>query len=332
MVQRVTEMTKTERGDLAVLTLIADLTGDGVVGDYELEGNEEDIKAYDTAITIDQLRHANRTTGRMADQKSVITFRETSRDVLSYWAADRMDQMAFLTLAGVSYLNKTNGAARPVLATGRNLNDLAYAADVTAPSSARHVRWDSAGGDLAAGATASVAAADTISYKALVLAKAHAKDEYIRGMKGAAGEEVYHVFVTPRVMAKLKLDPDYLANVRSAGVRGGKNPLFAGTTSVMVDGLVIHEYRHVYNTTGLTSGNKWGSGGTVDGSRIAICGAQALGMADIETAGWTEKEFDYDNKKGISVNKIFGFLKPVFHSNQTGDNQDFGVLSLDVAI
>ena len=332
MVQRVTELTKTERGDLAVLTLIADLQDDGVIGDYDLEGNEEAIRAYDTAITIDQLRHGNVTTGRMADQKSIVNFREQSRDKLAYFMADRMDQLAFLSLAGVAYTNKTNGAARPVLATGKNLGDLAYAADVTAPSSARHLRWDSVGGDLAAGDTSAVVAADTLSYKALVFAKARAKDEYIRGIRGPHGEEVYHVFVTPRAMAKLKLDSDFLANVRNAGVRGGKNPLFAGTTSVMVDGLIIHEYRHVYNTTGLASGSKWGSASDVDGCRVAICGAQALGMADLGIASWTEETFDYKNRKGIGVDKIFGFLKPVFHSDVTGDNQDFGVMSLDVAI
>lgn len=332
MVQRITELTKTTRGDQAVITLIADLTGDGVMGDADLEGEEEDIKAYDTQIKIDQLRNANKTTGRMADQKSIITFRNTSRDQLAYWMADRHDQMAFLALAGISFTQTNKGALRPVLATGKNLNDLEYAADVTAPSSARHLRWNSVTDSLDAGDTSAVVAADTITYKALVLAKAYAKDEYMRGIKGAGNEEIFHVFVTPKAMATLKLDPDYLANVRSAGVRGGKNPLFAGTTAVMVDGLMIHEFRHVYNNTKAAAGSKWGAANDVNGTRIAICGAQALGMADIGDAGWFEKEFQYNNQKGIAIDKISGILKPVFHSNQTGDAQDFGVLSLDVAV
>lgn len=332
MVQRISELTKTTKGDKAVITLIADMTGDGTVGDYDLEGNEEEIKVFDTNVTVDQMRNANRSAGRMADQKSIVRFRETSRDQLAYWLADRIDQIAFLNLAGVSLAYKNNGATRPVLATGKNLTDLSFAASITAPTSKRHLRWDNAGGDVATGDTSLVAAADQLTYKSLVLAKAYAKDQYIRGIKTGAGEEVYHVFVNPRAMAKLKLDADYLANVRSAHVRGGANPLFAGTSSVMVDGLVIHEFRHVYNTTGITSGSKWGSGGTVDGCRVSICGAQALGMADLGAPGWTEKEFDFDNQKAIAIDKILGFLKPQFHSNITGDVQDFGVLSLDVAI
>lgn len=331
MVQVINELTRDEKGDRAVLTLIADMAGDGVTGDYTLEGNEEELKAYDTVIKIDQLRNANRSAGRMADQKSIVNFRATSRDQLAYWAADRIDQLAFLTLAGIAYTRKNNGALRPVLSTGQNLGDLAFAADVAAPSSARYLRWVASSGTLATGNTASVVAGDTLTYKALVLLKAYAKDNYVRGIKAAGGEEYYHVFVDPQVMAKLKLDTDFLANVRSAGVRGDKNPLFAGSSSVMVDGLVIHEYRHVYNTSGLTSGNKWGSGGTVEGSRVTLCGAQALGMADLGDAEWVEKEFDYGNQQAISVSKIFGLLKPKFHSNVSGSAQDFGVINMDVA-
>ena len=331
MVQRITELKKSEKGARAVITLIPDLEGDGVTGDYMLEGNEEEIKAYDRVIRIDQLRNANRLKGRLADQKSIVNFRTTSRDVLAYWAADRIDQLAFLTLSGIVYTKRNNGADRPVLPTGQNLGDLEYAADVNPPSANRHLRWDATAGDFAPGDAAAVAAGDTISYKMLVLAKAYAKNQYIRGIKAGSGREVYHVFVDPTTMAQLKLDPDYIANVRNAGVRGKSNELFAGTSSVMVDGLIIHEFRHVYNTSGLTDGNKWGVGGNVDGCRVLFCGAQALGMADIGNAYWDEDDFDYSNSPGISVGKMFGFLKPDFHSIYTGSDEDFGVVAIDVA-
>ena len=38
----------------------------------------------------------------MADQKSIVGFRDNSKNVLSYWLADRIDQMAFQTLGGLS--------------------------------------------------------------------------------------------------------------------------------------------------------------------------------------------------------------------------------------
>ena len=333
MVQRITDLRKDEKGARAVLTLIKDLEGDGVTGDYTLEGNEEAIGTDDIVIRIDQLRNANRHKGRLADQKSIVNFRETSRDVLAYWAADRMDQLAFLTLSGVSYANRPNGAARPVLPTGQNLSDLEFGADVAAPTDNRHFQWDAGTGDFVAVAHNTLVAADKITYASLVIAKAMAKDRYMRGIKTGGNEEVFHVFVTPSVMRDLKLDSDYIANVRNAAPRSKSNELFAGTTSVMVDGLIIHEFRHVYNTKGLAAPNKWGSSGDVDGARVLFCGAQALGMADIGNSTWVEKDFDYDNQPGISVAKMFGYRKPKFESiyESTTPLQDFGVMCLDYA-
>ena len=331
LAQRITELKKNEKGSRAVITLIPDLEGDGVVGDYELEGNEEALGLSEAVIEMDQLRNANILKGRMADQRSIVDFRSQSRDKLAYWIADRMDQMAFLTMSGVQFTKKTSGSARPVLATGRNLADLEFASSVSAPSSARHLRWNAANGDLDVGDTTAVAAGDTLTYKALVLARAHMKEQFIRGIKGPAGEDLYHVFVTPQTMANLKLDPDYQNNLRHAFNRGGKNPLFAGTSSHMVDGMVIHEFRHVFNTRSLATGSKWGSTGGVDGSRVLMCGAQALGFADIGDAFWDEIEEDYNNRRGISIGKIMGMLKPQFHSTVTGDKQDFAIQALDVA-
>lgn len=332
MITRITELTKTEKGTKAIFMLLADLEGDGVVGDYTLEGNEEAIRAFDIEINVDQLRHANRNTGRLADQKTVIRFRETSRDVLGYWLADRIDQLCFLTLSGLAYTLKTNGAARPVLATGRNLGDLEFAADVTAPTAGRHLRWVASSETLAAGDTTAVVAADTLTYKALVLAHAYAKDNLMRGIRAGAGEELFHVFVTPTGMAQLRLDPDFMANVRNAGVRGDSNSLFSGVSSVLLDGMVIHQFRHVFDTRGAAGGSKWGATGVVDGQRVLICGAQALGMCDLGAPYWDEEDFDYKNSYGIAIGKMFGLRKPVFHSDVTGVDEDYGVLALDTAI
>ena len=177
--------------------------------------------------------------------------------------------------------------------------------------------------------------------ESIVDIKAYAKDNYIRGIRAGGGEEVFHMFVTPQQMAKLKLDSDFLANVRNAGVRGASNSLFSGTTSVMVDGVMIHEYRHVFNTAGATSGSssnagaagyKWGAGADVDGARALFCGAQALAMADIGDPSVTEDVFDYGNQNGISIGKIFGFRKPKYKAAPDyAADQDFGVIAFDTA-
>jgi len=339
MVQRISELTQSEKGARAVLTLLADMTGDGIVGDNTLEGNEEALRAFDITVTIDQLRFANRLSGRLADQKSVVNFREHSRDALAYAMADRMDQLAFLTLSGIGYNLKNNGALRPSMNSGQNLNDLEFASEVSAPTSNRHRRVDATNGIVAGDVTA-LEATDKLGYKNIVDLKAYAKDNYIRGLRGAGNDETYHLFVTPQVMADLKLDSDFLANVRQAGIRGPQSSLFSGSSSLMVDGIMIHEFRHVFNTTGALSGTssnagaagyKGGANADVNYSRCIFAGAQALAMADIGIPEIVEDTFDYGNQNGISIGKIFGLKKPKYHSDVSGQVEDFGVIALDVA-
>lgn len=326
VIQRITELRKSEKGTRAVITLVHDLVEDGVAGDTTLEGREEALTQSDQVIRIDQLRHANRIQGRMADQKSVVNFRQESRDVLAYWLADRVDQLAFLTLSGVTYDKKTNGADRV-----SDLVNLEFAADISAPTSNRYFNWDSSANSLIAGNTATVEDSDTPSYKMLVAMKARAKTQFIRGIKGSGGQEVYHVFMHPEGMRALMQDSDFLQNMRYAGARGESNPLFSGyANSVMCNGMMIHEYRHVYNTSG--SSTKWGSGSNIEGQAVLMLGAQALAMADIGDATWEEEMFDYKNSVGISTGKIFGFLKPKFRSVYTNTTEDFGCVRVNTAI
>lgn len=327
MVQHITSMSKTQKGARAVITLLADLEGDGIVGDRTLEGNEEALKSYDQVIRLDQLRNANRNEGRMADQKSIVNFRETSRDKLAYWLADRMDQLAFLTLAGIDYSMHPNGTTR----VGSDLKNLEFAKDVTPPSAKRVARWDGTNKNLViGGASSAVTAADFPMWDMFIQLKAYAKDNYVRGV-GDGGEEVFHAFLSPAAMARLKQDSVYRDNLRMAQTRGDKNELFTGS-SVKVDGIYLHEFRHVPNTRLAASGKKYGANGTVDGCQILFCGAQALGMADLDKPEWVEKEFDYNNSPGISVSKILGFLKPQFTTQYSGGTkEDHGVLSVYVA-
>lgn len=331
MIQHITELKSSEKGARAVITLLADLQGDGVAGDRTLVGNEEAMQTFDQVIRIDQIRHANRHEGKMADQKSIVSFRDNSKNVLSYWLADRIDQMAFQTLAGIGYQFKPNGASR----VGSDLQFLEFAADVTAPSTRRTTRWDATAGVLKSSLTgsntsAAVTATDFPGWKLFVQLKAYAKDRYIRGTGGDGGQETFHAFLTPQAMAKLKQDPDYNANLRYSQNSGVNDKLFSGDT-VKIDGIYLHEFRHVPNTSGLSSG-KYGAGGTVDGCQILFCGAQALGMADLGAPEWNEEDFDFKNSQAIAIGKILGFLKPKFGNiYESNAVEDFGVISCYVA-
>ncbi|MGE4338843.1 MAG: N4-gp56 family major capsid protein [Pigmentiphaga sp.] len=319
MIQRVTELTKTEKGEQCIIHLVADLVGDGVIGDNEREGNEEAMQSYSQIITIDQLSHSVRNKGKLAEQKTVIKFRETGKDRLAYWLANRVDQLAFLTMSGIGYSVQNNGAVR----VNSPFPNLAFAADVSAPSSARSLMWD--GTALSASNTASIASTFVLSYKAIVDMIAYAKEHYVKPLM-SGGKEYYVILLHPNSLAQLKKDADYQRAITTALPRDAQNPFFTGGT-VTIDGAILHEHRLVYTTKGATV--KWGAGNAVNGTRTLLCGAQALAMADLGAPEWDEKTFQYGSQQGINIDKMVGFLKPKFHSIYDNAVEDFGIVAVD---
>lgn len=319
LIHRVTELTKTEKGDQCLFYLVADLVEDGVIGDNQREGNEEAMQSYEQKITIDMISHQVRNKGKLAEQQTIIKFRETGRDRLAYWLANRVDQLAFLTLSGIGYGFQNNGAAR----TGSPFPNLAFASDVSAPTNKRAMMWN--GSSLVDSNTANIASTYVPKYGMIVEAVAYAKERYVTPLR-AGGKEYYVMFVQPGTLAALKMDADYQRAVVTGLERGKDNPFFTGGT-VTIDGVVIHEHRLVYNTKGTAT--KWGAGNAINGTRSLLCGAQALAMADLGSAEWDEEFFDYKTKQGISVDKMFGMLKPKFHSIYDNSVQDFGVVTID---
>jgi hypothetical protein len=234
----------------------------------------------------------------------------------------------------MAYTQHNDGRTRPNNPTGRNLKDLTFAGDVTAPSNERYLQVS--GDDLIDGDNSTLSATDTLGYKHIVKLQALAKTRYLRGIRGNGGSETYHLFLHPLAMARLKLDQDFKENARHASVRGSGNSVWKGGDSFIVDGIHIHEFRHVPTTFGASVGNKWGESGGVDGCRALLCGAQALALVELGGGYWDEDKFDYNNRGGIAYGKIFGFKKPKFKfaksSSDTDVKQDYGVIALDIAI
>ena len=61
--------TQKSAGDQVTYGLRMQMTGNGVLGDGTLEGNEEALVTYTDAIIINQLRGAVRSAGRMSQQR-----------------------------------------------------------------------------------------------------------------------------------------------------------------------------------------------------------------------------------------------------------------------
>lgn len=95
-------------GDTVYTTLLMNLTGEGVAGDDQLVGNEESLTLHRQTVTINQLRNAVKSDGRITNQRSFINFQEEAREVLQKWGSDVMDKWQANQLSGNTGESNTN--------------------------------------------------------------------------------------------------------------------------------------------------------------------------------------------------------------------------------
>jgi len=329
IIQTVKELKRTEKGDRAMIGLVQDMQGSGIVGDNDIDGRREALESDWVEIHTDQLRNGTSSKGRVDDQRSVFTFRTEAKDKLGYWRASIHEQLLILAASGISFNYNCDGSTR-VVGAQDDLRTLEFAADVVAPSSARHFSFD--GTDIVDGDTSAITTGYVPKYGMIVDLMAEAKTKGIKPLR-VGGQEHYVYLCHPKTFAKLKKDADFRDAVINAGERGKMNPIFSGATLTM-DGLIIHTNNRVYNTSGAASGSKWGADGTVDGTRSLLMGCQAMGHADIwGQAQWYEGKEDDDAKNIISIAMYFGLLKLQFNSRYDGNTvQDFGLMAIDLAL
>lgn len=322
-IHKVEELTETERGTEAVLPMRADLTGGGVVGDNQLDDNEEALTVDAQTIRIDQLRNGVKSKGRMAEQRTVLRFRAEAKDALGFWLADSIDELHFLTAAGRAYSLNTDGSTRGT----SQWPLLSFASDVAAASTNRIMYAGSATSE------ATLTASDTMTWNLIIQAKAFAKRKRVRPIR-AGGKAFYIIVMSTEQCRDLEQTPDYKTLQAQAMPRGLDNPLFTNAKKVVSD-VVIYDHQKVFNTLGLSSGSRWGSGSTIHGAQAMLMGAQALGFAQLsdKSVGWSEGDkTDHGNRKAIGVGRMLGILKPQYKSRYDSQaREDFGIVSIKTA-
>lgn len=340
VVQIVDDLTKTE-GETIVTQAVPYITDGGRVGDTEREGREVELSSDSMRTTIDIISQQNRNKGKLSDQQSVIKFRETSSKVLQQWIVETQAQQKFHVLSGINMSLNLNGGVRMDSNSDGNTGpsewkDLAWASDITPPSANRHIRIDGSTISDDRDNTALVAT-DTLNYKSITDACAFLEDAYVKPVMDGGGEPYFFLFLTPRAIAKLKQDQDFLNAQISGQNRGDENPIFTGAIKT-VDGLAIRKHRYVYTNREAGAGNMWGASGDVVGSRGLLLGAQAMVQANCSDWDWIEEKFQYKSQTGISTDAIYGMRKTVYENRHSTDangkylKEDFGVVAFDMAI
>src|SRR5690348_8603272 len=219
IIEHITELSKNNKGEAgAWLKLIVDIHGGGVVGDNTMEGRERELEASWMRVNFDYLRNAMVTKGKKSEQKSVIDARKQFRKKMARWLAESLEEQAILTASGISYAYNTDGSARVTPASQDPWTDLDYAADVAAPTTNRHVRWDATDG-FVAGDTTAVATADVPTYAMVPELEAIARGRNITPIR-IGGDEYFVWMIHTDAMAKLWRDSDFRSIVKDAGARG----------------------------------------------------------------------------------------------------------------
>lgn len=292
IIQSKTDLRK-DKGDTINFGIAMDLSGSGVTGDDELEGNEEALTTYTDSVTIDQIRNAVRVQGRLEEQKASYLIRETAKERLKFWLQETIDQKIFNHLCG------DTSESFPATALAPDSNHVLYGGNATADN------------DIDANDKFTAALISKAKVKAQTLTP---KVKPIR----LGGKEYYVCVIHPYQAYDLRQDSDWQNAHYYAGQRGLDNPIFTGSMGIY-DGAVIHVHSKVYTTSG------WGAGSNVDGARALFLGAQAGLLAIGGEPTWVEKDFDYANQTGVATGIIFGVKKARFNS------ADFGVIALDTA-
>lgn len=315
-----------QQGDTDTVGLTTKLTGNGVDGDSELEGNEEAVNAYSDSVLIDQKRFGIRLKGKLDEKKNAYDMRMDAKKKLTIRLQEFIERQIFLKLGGVTNttLNDVNGTVVGTSCTWSNTPTYIPDADEAAGSGNRYICANSSGTD-------ALAATDLLTPTLISRAKIKARlaQPKIQPLR-IDGRDHYVMWIHPWQAYDLKNNAQFAQAMREAEVRGKTNPIFTGALGVW-DGVILYEHEYVPFLDVSVAGNSFRGAATgtdcaVDCFRALLCGKQAAVMLKAQNDnGWVEETFDYKNKVGFATGIIGGIDKIMFNS------KEYGVIAVDTA-
>jgi N4-gp56 family major capsid protein len=315
-------------GDRITVGLTTKLSGAGVSGDAELEGNEEAISADSEQVIIGQKRFAVRLTGKLDEKMNAYNMRTDAKNKLSNRLQEFIEQQLFLKLAGIGHAALTDVAGTVISAdyAWSNTPATISTTDAAAGYGNRYLCADYASG------ADSLAATDLLTPELISRAKVKAQTASPKLLPlKIDGVNHYVLFIHPWQGFDLKNNAVFSQARREAEVRGKTNPIFTGALGVW-DGVIIIEHEYVpfldVSAVGDSFTEAVGSDVdyAVDAFRALLCGKQAAVFAKASNDnGWVEETFDYKNKTGFATGIIGGIQKLMFNS------KEYGVIAVDTA-
>ncbi|MCK5017378.1 MAG: N4-gp56 family major capsid protein [Candidatus Peribacteraceae bacterium] len=286
-------------GDRIRVPLIANLTGDGVVGAGVLDGAEEALIDYHDDLVINLLRNGVEIPGRITEQRTLINLREQARKGLQKWYKVRQE---------VSWLNQLAGNTAETRIEYTGLNP------VTAPD-ADHLYLPESVGTEASVSTKAASANMKLEYIDDLIGMAKTADPIIQPMM-VNGQEMYgFIMHTDQETEFFKATSNSeFFSLQKAVIQGGeirRNPIFTGALGVYKN-VILYSSNYIPLAPSLTTVR-----------RAVFFGAQSSAIAFGKADGgmkmfWDEKKSDYNDKYGVAVGMLYGVKKLVFNSKSIG--------------
>lgn len=319
---------KKNKGQMINFGLGKKLSGNGVTGDSELEGNEEAITFYNDDVTIDQIRNAVRLTGRLDEQKAANDLRAEAKSKGSAWIQEFIENQIFMKLGQVTTTTLQRSDKSTVYSGRATWSNTHLAATLTATTTAEAAGAGTRYINACATGLDAMATTDILTGALITRAKIKASTTYsgnrIQPIK-VDGKEYYIMFVHPWQVADLRTAGTGAAAMwvnatQYAGERGSTNPLFSGALGVW-DGVILHEHPFVPTATAAQAFSVGGTAANAQAFRSILVGQQAICLANASPDGngvastfMREETFDYGNKAGFAVGFIGGVALPTFNS------------------
>lgn len=305
------------KGDLVHIPYIASLKGAGVTGGATLEGNEEALLNYSTAIKVKHVRNAV-ILAENETFRSEVDYANAARGGLKDWAAEKLrdaliGNMQDVVVAGGNDADGTpqedtyksfaasSAGEKTAYLTANQDRIIMGAAKATAPTNFAT--------SIAAVPGTAVLSADTVS-----LAKEMAETTTnfrITPYMDKSGSKWFVLFVGVEGFRQLRKDAQISAANRESRPREVEsNPLFSGG-DLLWDGVIIKKIPEIKQV-----GNLGASSAPI--GFAAMCGQNALGVAFSRKPTFRSEVKDYEHKVGVGISEIRGSTKMSAAGVQTG--------------
>lgn len=287
-------------GDTIRFDLLMEPVNDGVTGDAQLKGNEEEMSYYQDEVVIQKKRNAHKWT-ETSQQRTLHDFRMDAKNNLSKWMRKFLDSYMLRMLCGDTSL--THGG------TG-----LAPDADHYLPSNGGTYSGVIAT-DEAALTNANLLTLDDIDFALELMQTMSPKVEPV----DIDGQALYVAVVHPYSKTDLKLNiagssyTSWPEMQMYAQARGKDNPIFKNALGVY-NGVLFMDSDRIYSPTtnvrrNLLLGKQ--AGVLAFGNANKRGSAMEFGKFPVS---WREDVDDYGEQEGIAVGAMCGFKKVRFNS------------------